>query len=326
VLLVGPGAVGQVLGLGLRQAGVELAFYARPASAARLTDALDQGGLPLFQLSQRRRSNPIAHRLDGYQVVSDAAGSQEFTPDQIWFATPSPVYYSTWFREFVEAVPARRVACFAPEGGWLAAFPERDRPLLAGITFIAWQGDLAGGGGRPGAVNFWRPPLELPLAGSHDACAEVAELLAAAGFRPALKPPDYQKSLAATTAVLTTFAAGLELAGWSFQSYRRSPWLQVAAVAAREGAAAQLAPTGRATRLLLALLLSRPGLFLATFLLRPLFPFNLERYLRFHYRKTRDQTLDLLALFADDAERLGRPAGGLRHLQDNLLKNSRQSG
>ena len=59
VLIVGCGAVGQVFGLYLRRAGVELGFYARPASADKLQQALNGGGLPLFQTSYFRKRNPI---------------------------------------------------------------------------------------------------------------------------------------------------------------------------------------------------------------------------------------------------------------------------
>ena len=116
------------------------------------------------------RRDPIPHRLENYQVVTNVADSQRFKPDQIWFTTPSPVYYSEWFREFLQKVPSERVVCFAPEGGRPEFFPEsggKDRLVFGGITFMAWQGDLEGGGGRPEGVNFWLPPLlGIPLTGN----------------------------------------------------------------------------------------------------------------------------------------------------------------
>ena len=48
VLIVGCGAVGQVFGLYLQKAGVELGFYARPGSADRLKQALEHGGIASF--------------------------------------------------------------------------------------------------------------------------------------------------------------------------------------------------------------------------------------------------------------------------------------
>jgi len=322
VLVVGCGAVGQVFGLHLQKAGVELGFYARPGSADRLTQALEHEGMPLFQTSHFRRRDPIAHRLDDYQVVTDVVGSQRFKPDQIWFTTPSPVYYSEWFREFLSQVPSERVVCFAPEGGRSEFIPEsggEGRFVFGGITFISWQGDLEGGGGRPEGVNFWLPPLaEIPLMGTEEACYEVGELLKKAGFRSAAKNQGFHKMQAAVTAAMAALVAGLELSRWSFGPFRRSPWLNTAACGSREAALSQLSGDGIFTRMLLGILLSSTGIFFGTFFLPLFVPFDLEKYLKFHYTKTRDQTLTMLDVFAGDGERRGLPVENIRALLQGL--------
>jgi hypothetical protein len=327
VLIVGCGAVGQVFGLYLQKAGVELGYYARPASADRLKQALEHGGLPLFQTSYFRRRNPITHRLENYQVVTDVAESQRFKPDQIWFTTPSPVYYSEWFQEFLLKVPSERVVCFAPEGARPEFLPESGgeaRLVFGGITFISWQGDLAGGGGRPEGVNFWLPPLlSIPLMGTEKACSEVEGLLKKAGLRSAVKKQGFDKSLASMTAVILAFVAGLELSGWSFGAFRKCPWLKRAACGAREMVLSQLSGTGIITRTFLGILFSPAGLFLATLFLPLLFPFDLEKYLKFHYLKTRDQTLTLLDVFARDAKRRGLPLENTQRLLQGLLDSAR---
>jgi 2-dehydropantoate 2-reductase len=323
ILMVGCGAVGQVFGLGLQTAGAELAFFARPGSADRLKLALERGGLPLFQQSHRHRRDPVPHRLESYQVVTDLADSQRFQPDQIWFTTPSPVYYTGWFREFLRQVPAERVVCFAPEGGRFELPPESggwDRLVFGGITFIAWQGELDGDGGRPEGVNFWRPLLlEIPLMGAEKGCREVAEVLKKAGFRPAIKRSDFGEMQASVTALQLTLVAGLELSGWSLRSFRQGPWLKRTALGSREAVLSQLSRVGIITRTLLRGLCSSAGLYLTTLFLPPLFPFDLEKYLAFHYRKTRDQTLALLDLFARDGERQGLPVGNIRGLLGGLV-------
>lgn len=323
VLIVGCGTVGQVFGLGLQKAGVELGFYARPGSAAKLRQALEQGGLPLFRITHFRKRNPVAQRLKKVQVVTDVAGSQRFEPDQIWFTTPSTVYYEDWFRKFLEAVPSERVVCFAPEGRrseFLIERGEEDRQVFGGITFITWQGDLEGGGGRREGVNFWLPPLlEIPLMGTKEACSSVAEILRTAGFRPAIKKPGFHQSLASMTAVMTAMVAGLELAGWSLKAFRRSAWLKHAARGCQEAALSQLSGGGLFTKILLEILFSPAGLFLATFFLPLPFPFDLEKYLKFHYLKTRGQTINLLDVFARDGERRGFSMENLRILHQGLL-------
>lgn len=322
VLLVGCGAVGQVLGLQLQKAGVAVGFYARPGSADKLKQALEYEGLPLFQISHFRRHDPIAHQLQNYEVVTDVAGSQRFRPDQIWFTTPSPVYYSDWFREFLRQVPADRVVCFAPEGGRPEFVPQSggaDRLVFGGITFISWQGDLGGGGGRAEGVNFWLPPLlEIPVMGAKEACDEVAGLLKKAGLRAAVKGREFYKMQASATALMSALVAGLELAGWSFRAFRKSPWLKRAAYGSQEAILSQLSGAGIFTRTLLRILLSTIGLFLVTFILPLLFPFELEKYLQFHYLKTRDQTLALLDIFARDGRKRGVPVEHILMLLQGL--------
>ena len=304
VLIVGCGAVGQVFGLSLQKAGVELGLYDRPAIVDKLKQALEQGGMPLFQISHSHRRDPIAYRLKNYQVVTNVAESQRFKPDQIWFTTPSPVYYSDWFREFLQKVPSERVVCCVPEGGRPEFFPEGsgDRLVFAGTTFMAWQGDLEGGGGRPESVNFWLSPLGIPLTGAEKACREVERLLKKARFRVTVEKQDSHMQ-ASVTAVMTAFVAGLELSGWSLRAFRKSPWLKRSASASREAVLSQLPGTGAFKRALLGLPVFSTGFFLATFILPILFPFDLEKYLKFHYLKTRDQTLTLLDIFARDGKR-----------------------
>jgi 2-dehydropantoate 2-reductase len=316
VLMVGSGAVGQVLGLFLQKAGADLGFYARPQSAHRLEGGLVQGGLLIYQVSHVKRKAPRAHLLRDYQVVTDIQESQQFQPDQIWFTTPSPVYYTDWFGEFLREVPSQRVVCFAPEGKREAFIPEGFDParlIFGGITLIAWQGELARGGDPTGDVHFWLPPLtQIPLMGSITACRPVADLLHKAGVRAAIKKEGFAALQAATTALLSGFTAGLELSGWSLQDYRHSPWLKKAARGAQEAALGQLTGRSAFTQALVRLLYSTPLFYLASTSLPLLAPFDLERYLRFHYRKTRKQSLHLLALFIQDGER-----------QDLAMENSR---
>jgi 2-dehydropantoate 2-reductase len=269
--------------------------------------------------------NPIAHRLKNYQVLTSVQECQRFAPDQIWFATPSPVYHSEWFREFLQKVPAGRVVGFAPEGGRPEFFPSdgaRDRLVFGGVTFMAWQGDLGGGGGRPGGVNFCLSPLAFPLSGTEKACGEVAAVFKKAGLRVQIQKPGSSMQ-ASMTAVMTAFTAGLELSGWSLRGFRKSPWLQRAARASREAVFGQLRAPGFFPRALVGMICSTPALFIIDLILPLLFPFEIEKYLAFHYRKTREQTLTLLRVFISDGERQGLSVEHIRILLQGLLDSAR---
>jgi Ketopantoate reductase PanE/ApbA len=325
VLIVGCGAVGQVFGLFLQKAGVELGLFDHPATTERLKQALDHGGKPLYQIDQSRGKEPLACRLEHYQVLMDEAECQRFQPNLIWFTTPSPVYHSDWFRKFLQKVPSERVVCFAPEGGRSEFFPEgveKDRLVFGGVTFMAWQGDLEGGGGKPEAVNFWRPAmLGIPLAGTKKAGRDVVQLLRKAGFRASLGKPD-SRMQASVTAVMTAFVAGLELAGWSLGAFRKSQWLSGAAGAALEAVRGQISKPGLFQRVGLVFLLSQATFRLATLILPKLVPFDLEKYLKFHYLKTREQSLKLLYVFAEDGKRRGLPVENIRNLRQELVNSA----
>ena len=169
-------------------------------------------------------------------------------------------------------------------------------------------------------VNFWLPPFAaIPLMGNPGGCHEVAGLLKQAGLRAAVKDVGFQGMQAATTALLTALVAGLELAGWSFEAYRQSPWLKHAAHGAREAIGGQMPKQGFVTRAMLRTGLSSFALALATYILPALTPFDLERYLKLHYSKTRGQTLALLALFAGDGIRDGLPVEDIQRLLAGLL-------
>ncbi len=315
VLMVGCGAVGQVFGLFLKKAGVKLGFYARTASARRLEEARDEAGLPLFQVTATKRKNPIPHQLSDYQVITDLEGCRRFSPDQVWFTTPSPVYYSDWYRQFLAEVPSERVVCFAPEGLRPELIPpgiDPTRLVFGGITLIAWQGDLAEGGDRVGSVHYWLPPVtQIPLMGAEAACRPVADLFQKAGVRAAIKKESFSPFQAATTALLSGFTTGLQLSGWSLRDYRRSPWIKRGAGAAREAAAGQLAKTSAIVRTVMRPLFSTPVFSAAAALLPRLAPFDLEAYLRYHYSKTREQSLHLLKVFIQDAEKQAVGTGNL---------------
>jgi hypothetical protein len=323
VLIVGCGAVGQVFGLFLQKAGVELGLYDRPATVEKLKQAQKLGGLPLFQISHSHRRDPIAHRLENFRVIADAAEARLFAPDQIWFTVPSPVYYSEWFREFLQEVPSKRVVCFAAEGARPEFFPKDggDRLVFGGTAFMAWQGGPEGGGGRPGGVNFWRPPLGIPLAGTENACREVGQILKKAGFGFTAGRSD-SRAQACITAVMTGFVAGLELSGWSLRGFRKSPWLKRASAATREAVLGQLPGAGAFQRALLGVPFLSAAFFLATFLLPLLAPFELEKYLKFHYLKTREQTLGLLEMYANDAKKQNLPVDNIRALLQGLRQDA----
>ena len=319
VLIVGSGAVGQVYGLALQNSSVELGLFDRAANAEKLLRAREQGGLPLYQVSFAHRKNPVLHRLKDYEVFTEVPESLRFEPDQIWFTVPSQVYYTDWFRDFLRQAPTARVVCFTPEGRRSEFFAQGsgDQVVFGGTTFMAWQGSLENSGGTFEGIHFWRPPLAIPLSGTQNASSEIAQVLKRSGFKVTLGKPD-SHSQAAMTAVITAFVAGLELSGWTLRDYHKSPWLGRAAGAGGEAVMGQLPRIGIIGRAFLSNPVLSACFTLAALLLPLLFPFDLQKSLKFHYTKTREQTQKLLEIYLKDSAARGAPVADIQKLVSEL--------
>ncbi len=148
--------------------------------------------------------------------------------------------------------------------------------------------------------------------------ATWSKLLRQAGFRVSVEKPG-SHSQASMTAAMTAFMAGLELSGWSLRTYRKSPWLKCAASASGEAIRGQLPSAGALTWALLNGPMLRTGFFLVTIILPFLFPFDLEKYLKFHYTKTRKQTIFLLDIYIKDCKSRMIPVTNLQNLFTGLL-------
>ncbi len=320
ILIVGSGAVGQVFGLALRNAGVELALYDHPETCVKLRQALENGGLRIYQVPASKRQAPVPYLLQDYWVLDDLQQCRKFRPDQVWFTVPSPVYYTGWFREFLQEVPSDRVVCFIPEGGrpeFLPRTDSSDRFVCAGTTFMAWQGDLEGDPTQAGQVHFFPSPLSIPLVGTRPACQPIKEVLKKAGFRVSISGSGSHMQ-AAVTAGMTAFVTGLELAGWTLKGFRNSQWHTNSAHAGKEAVLSQVRNAGLIPRLLAGTLSSPIGFYLISLLLPLLFPFDIQKYLKFHYTKTRHQSLALLDLFEQDGLKKRSPVTHLRFLIEAL--------
>ncbi len=82
----------------------------------------------------------------------------------------------------------------------------------------------------------------------------------------------------------------------------------------------QLAIAGASTRALLSVPALWACCFLTALILPALYPFDVEKYLRFHYTKTREQTVVLLKLFMKDGLDCGTPVDNIERLLNGLLR------
>ncbi len=212
-LVVGAGAVGQVLAHALRSGGAEVAFLVKPAHAAEAI-----AGFTLYPLNRRaERWRPVPLRgLPVYTRASELAGERW---DVVVLAVASPALAQTgWIAELAGATGDATIAVLQPGAGdaaRVAAIVGRERVVSGAIGMMAFAAPLRGQTLPLPGTAYWIPPLAgFPLTGGP---ARVANLVAAlrAGAMPAAMHPDAPQVAALGSALLETHVAALRCAGWS---------------------------------------------------------------------------------------------------------------
>lgn len=310
-LIVGAGAVGQVMAAHAQRGGAEVAFKVRDIRRVHR---------PFRVLRLGIGRAPRASTFDA-PVFERDEDVGAFSPDLVLLTVPSNVLTGSWLSRLLAAAPGARIVAMEPgaEDAAVIAAAAPGRPLTRGIVaFIAYQSPLptdpdANDPDTQRAIAYWAPrfgpcPFEGP-----DAAAVVTHLRAgglAAGER---------RGLGATasygSAVMALYIGALRLSGWSLRTWRTSPHLARAGQAVRE-AARTLADTGPAPLWLrwLTPTTVRAGMFAAERVL----PLPLEAYLEYHFTKVSAQSFGHIERLVERAERLNVPAPALRELWQEL--------
>jgi|GEM_PF-2545325 len=312
ILIVGPGAVGQVFGRFLQKSGAKVSYFVKP-EVRELFLSLAPCGLVVTAIPA-----PVfpPRELKNFGVLSEMHEVAATAWDQIWFCVPSNVYYGEWFRNLADGTGNATLVLFPPEGGRSEFLPERYRPrvVLGGVPFLASQRGYSNG--KPGdGVEYWIPPFaQAPFSGPSQRLSLVIGVLRKAGFRAKPRATDISPSIAAISSILTPAMAGLECAGWSLEAFRKGKWLQITAQAASEALRVTTRAMSVPNRTLFRLLAHPYALTIAARLAPHLTPFDLEKYLKFHYLKTGPQTSSMLKQFIADGELAHAPVEHLKSL------------
>jgi 2-dehydropantoate 2-reductase len=342
-LVVGAGAVGQVIAHALRSGGAEVGLLVKPAHAAEAI-----AGFTLYPLNRRRaeRWRPVPLRgLPVYTRAAELAGERW---DVVVLAVASPALGQTgWIAELAGATGEATIAVLQPGAGdaaRVAAIAGRDRVVSGAIGMMAFRSappnpppqpsPLRGEGaatpsprrgeGRVGGAAeppvsgtaYWIPPLAgFPLTGGPARVATLAAALRAGGI-PASAHPDAPQVAALGSALLETHVAALRCAGWSRSVLAGDRDLgTIATQAAREALAVIGAGRGRPVPLPARLAAHLPGPLLLGGLAR-LAPMSVDRFLAAHYRKVTAQTRAQLDAWIADGARHGVATGALEALRD----------
>lgn len=297
ILLVGAGAVGQVYGYHLQRGGARVSFFVRPKAAEAR-----RKGMILYALNKSGPRVPI--RFEASAVFAELEEVAKEIWDEVWFCVPADAVEEAWLASIAEAVGKARIVALPPglesEKKLRAAFPASE--VVAGlIGMISYQTPLPGEEVPEPGIAFYFAPGVPTVFGGPLGKTVAAELKA--GGCPAVAKPDAGTSSAFGSAILMPTVAGLEAAGWSLRAFRRSEIPKLVVRAAREAVAITAAKVG--TRGPGLLLLSAFTLRVAAWLAPKLVSFDLEGYLRHHFRKVGDQTRLMFGQYAKDAAAKG---------------------
>ena len=284
VLIVGAGAIGQVLGLHLVRAGAKVSVLVQP-------DQVDvaRRGFPLYRLNARHPFQ-TPERLRPTTIYGSPAKVGQDRFDIVFLSLPSPVLRSGLVEELAPYLGDATVVLLSAgiDDREILLDHVRETHLVQGmLSLVSYATPLAEERPPVPGTAFWFPPgAKTRFAGPPERARGVAELLFAGGM-PAAWLPDQRSVSPATGAVVMPYLLALEGAGWSLEALRRSPLLVEAGLATVEARAVVAALEGGTPRG------HAPPPMLVRGLLRlapHLLPFPLEAYLARHFAKVSAQT------------------------------------
>lgn len=309
-LIVGAGAVGQVYGLALRRAGVDVSFFVKPKHAAEA-----RAGFVLHPLNGP--AGPV--RLDGAGVVTTAEEVRATRWDQVWLAVSSTAIEGPWLEEILAATGDATVVCLqpGPEGRARVAPLAGGRLVTGIIGFIAYQAPLPGETRfREPGIAFWYPPGPSPFAGPADRVRPVVDALRKGGC-PAAVTPSTDAAATFGSALLQVHVAALDSVDWSWDRVRDGDHLALAARAWKEAATVGAALLG-VSRPWWAGLVGPWGARFTLWLAPKLVPIDLATYLGYHFTKVGDQTRANLDVWIGEGRKRGLPVHALETLRARM--------
>jgi hypothetical protein len=309
--IVGAGAVGLVYAQYLRRAGAEVALLIKPQH----TDTCLKG-FELHKLSWGGRCE--TERIDDLTLLTGVGDISERSLDQIWITVASDSMRGEWLGELLGGAGDATVVILQPDLDDRALVLEHiaeDRLVQGLIGFLSFQSPLPDAPRLPAGIAYsLLPGMASRFDGAR--ASEVVSLLRLGGFgaRQASDLPGNSAERSATTVPLI---AGLEVAGWSIAAFVRGPWLAGSIAASKEALAVVARHLGR--RPTAVRHLPQPWLVRTAFTLaRPLAPFPLEAYLRFHFTKVGSQTRLMLETYSRLADEAKLSSSALRELRSAL--------
>ncbi|WP_253773896.1 ketopantoate reductase family protein [Goodfellowiella coeruleoviolacea] len=309
VLVVGGGALGQVFGLRLAQAGGQVSYLVKPGQSG-----WQREGRVVYRL--RRTGPPVARRLVPERVFTSPAETAGQDWDAVWLCVPSTVLTGPWVDELRDHVGAATVVLIGQDSQDLPTLRRVwpvEQIVQAVPTLLAYAAPLADEPLPEPGIAHWVPPgAAVAVSGARERVDPVVRALRRGGLRARNAGPVGTGD--ALAALMVPHLAALEIADWSVPALLANP--RPGAAAAREATAVVAALHGRRPP---AAVVTAPWLASLAFRLLPvLAPFDVPRYLRAHFTKVAAQNRLMLDGWIAAGRARGLPVDQLRRLRQAL--------
>ncbi|MCA2981555.1 MAG: hypothetical protein INH41_00335 [Myxococcaceae bacterium] len=301
-LVVGAGAVGQVLALHLAKSGADVTVAVRRPEAVREA--------ALFRL--RAFGAPRREQLPALPAVASLVGLEPF--DVVFLTVPSDALTGDFLAGLAPGFGAATVVALQPgleDRRRLEALGVDERRLVRGLVgLVAFHTPLSPTSSiQDEGTAYWFPPGSPWAFDGPGARLEPVVAQLRRGGMPAVARPGLERELVFFTAALLVAVRALELKGWSLAALAADPSLTARAAAQALAVAERRLSTS--SPLGPRLVASAAVVSLAARLGPVVVPFELEAYLRVHFTKVAPQSRLLLGDLVRDGREAGLPVDAL---------------
>lgn len=300
-LVVGAGAVGQVIALHLVQAGVDVTFAVRSPEKVHATVVTRLGWFG---------------RTSRHEVSVRVVSSVDEAFDLAFITVPSDALEGEWMASVVGGLGSAIVVGLQPgledRARLLKLGVHEERFVRGLISLVSFATPLRPDDAlRPGYA-YWLPPLSPFAFDGPAALVETVVTTLKRGALPAVHRHGLEDDVIFFTAALLVTVRALERHGWSLHALADDPSLSVAAsaqalaiVARRLGRKTPFGPK----------LTTQPWLLALAAPIVPLVvPFDFETYARVHFTKVAPQSRLLLGELVTEGRAFGLPVDALENI------------
>jgi len=313
-LVIGAGAIGQVIGYHLHKGGNRVTFFARSERAQRI-----KKDLVLYHLN-RRNSHERPINFDSFEVFSEISGIGDQEWDQVYFCIPSDALSDDLLEQVSERSGDATIIKLQPGLGDYRIYKKHfdESHLVSGmLSFMSYAAPLPQEHIEQPGVAYWLPPLlSIPFSGSTNRVRAVVKALNDGGLRARVHD-DVERLVGFALALQAPLTAGLECSRWSIQEYRTSTTLKVVCRAIKE-ATAIVSKSLQSDPPKIMKLLNCSCIRLGLSFLPRRYPFNMEHYLVAHYKKLHEQSCKNLDDYIEQGEKMDLPHDSLLELREGL--------